>query len=117
MTLRRWLSRSVPALPAIFLALAWTGASPEDPAPAAGPGECCELAHFSWADHDGDGRLDAFTVKYHLLASMLLNELKEAKLDHERELREMRDQVRGLAARLAAVESSALPAALEPNSR
>ncbi len=75
-----------------------------------------------------DEQGEPFTVKYHLLSSMLLNELK--KLDqrndaHERELKDLREQfetqardhareLRGLEARLALIESrdaEATPAA------
>jgi hypothetical protein len=70
--------------------------------------------------HDDEGK--PFTVKYHLLASMLLNELKA--LDHRneaqgRELEELWSEVqrfRGLEARLAAIEASAV-VALTPENR
>jgi hypothetical protein len=59
--------------------------------------------------NDEEGR--PFTVKYHLLSSMLLNELRklhEAGVEHARELEELRSEVtrlRGLETRLAAVEA------------
>jgi hypothetical protein len=59
--------------------------------------------------NDEEGR--PFTVKYHLLSSMLLNELKklhDAGVEHARELEELRSEVtrlRRLETRLAAVEA------------
>jgi hypothetical protein len=49
-----------------------------------------------------------FTVRYHLLSSMLLNELQRLQAAHARDLEELRSEFE---ARLAAVESRAFPAA------
>ncbi len=59
-----------------------------------------------------------FTVKYHLLSSMLLNELKKLSSAHAIEVREHEEQgrelarLRGLEARLAALEARTSPALL-----
>ncbi len=58
--------------------------------------------------HDEEGK--PFTVKYHLLSSMLLNELKQLSERHGRELDELR-------ARLAALEEREAPGALVANTR
>jgi hypothetical protein len=69
--------------------------------------------------YDEDGR--PFTVKYHLLSSMLLNELKELsdRLEEQGEThaREMEAQARKFEARLAAVESLFPPTALPAGPR
>jgi hypothetical protein len=59
--------------------------------------------------YDEEGK--PFTVKYHLLSSMLLNELKKPEAAHGRERRELEKlrsevtRLRGLEARLAAAEA------------
>jgi len=64
--------------------------------------------------YDEEGK--PFTVKYHLLSSMLLNELKKMDAAHVRELGELEElrsevtRLRGLEERLAAVESRMSPA-------
>ncbi len=66
--------------------------------------------------YDDEGK--PFTVKYHLLSSMLLNELKKTRaalqrhLDEHEDLRGELERLRELEARLALVESRTAEAAL-----
>jgi len=57
--------------------------------------------------YDEEG--EPFTVKYHMLSSMLLNEMKKSNAAHAREMEAMRNEFE---ARFAAFESRAPPTAL-----
>jgi hypothetical protein len=55
-----------------------------------------------------------FTVKYHLLSSMLLNELKKLSANHEREMEELRSRLEALESRTS---PASLPTANQADSR
>src|SRR6185436_11718020 len=63
-----------------------------------------------------------FTVKYHLLSAMLLNELEKLKTSHERELQELQDANSALEARVTSLEAleaqvASLQASLQAQTR